>query len=133
MNKSKLFYSTKTRELIANAYASQILSDVWEKLSEGFECKTIAEFYKECSNKELIEVTNWTHYVFGKNICDLVDKAIDEAILTEETEIANVRWIFISEAFSSPGDFHAVLVLDDPDHKEKNLIHERNKKMAHYL
>lgn len=124
MKEAKLIFSTKTREFIANAYASQIKLDVWEKISEGFECKTIAEFYKECSSEELLEVTKRTHSVYGKKFCDLVDQAIDDAITQEETDMGNVSWILIHESFASPGTLWATLILDDPYQKEKRRIYK---------
>jgi len=131
MEKAKLFFSTKTREFIANAYASHIKWDVWEKISEGFECKTIAEFYKECSTEELLEITKWTHTIYGKEICDLVDQAIDDAIAQEETDLGNVNWILIHESYASPGTLWATLTLDDPYQKEKRRIYKMRKNSIH--
>jgi hypothetical protein len=132
MENAKLFYSTKPREFVANAYASQIKSDVWEKIMEGFECKTIAEFYKECSSDEISEVTEWTYGVFGKTLCDLVDNAIDSALVEEDTDMSNVNWIVIHEAHSTPGTFWATLILDDPDHKRKKLLLEMRRNSIYY-
>lgn len=131
MGNAKLFYSTKPREFVADAYASQIKSDVWEKLSKGFECKTIAEFYKECSPEELEEVTQWNHTVFGKALCDEVDQAIDIALSIEETEISNVNWFAIIES-SWSGQLMAVLFLDDPDHKKTKHRREMLKNRIYY-
>lgn len=132
MENAKLFYSTKPREFVANAYASQIKSDVWEKIiEEGFECKSIAEFYKACSPEELEEVTQWNHTVFGKALCDEVDQAIDIALSVAETEISNVSWIVITES-AKYGQFCAELILEDPDHKRTKQRYEILKNSSHY-
>lgn len=129
MKKAKLYYSDKPRELLASAYKSQIYSDIWEKISEGFECKTIAEFYKECSKQELAEVTNWTHTVFGKELCDSVDQAIDLALIEEETEMSNVDWIEIYESICTPEEYTVVLFLEDPEHKQTKIRNAMRKNL----
>ena len=131
MEEEKLFFNTKTREFIANSYASHIKWNVLEKISDGFECKTIAEFYKECSTEELLEITKWTHSVYGKEICDLVDQTIDDAMAEEETDMKNVRWILIHESFASPGTLWATLILDDPYQKEKRRIYKMRRNSFH--
>lgn len=119
MQKTKFYYSKKPRVIQANAYAAQIMSDVWEKISEGFECKNITDFYAECSEEDLAEVTDWTHTVFGKELCDSVDQAIDRALDDEETGMSNVFRIVISESSKLPVQYLATLILDDSEHKKK--------------
>lgn len=125
------FYRNKPIEFLASAYASQIYSDIWEKISEGFECKTIAEFYKECSSEELSEITIWNHSVFGEELCHSVDYAIDSALAGEKTELSNVAEIEIFELRFGGVDFCVSLRLIDPDHERRKLI-ESMKKNSFY-
>jgi len=99
MQEAKLFYSTQSRLVVANAYASQIMSDVSEKICGGFECRTIAEFYDQCSQEEYEEVTVWNYGVFGKELCDSIDKVIDDALLCENVAISRIFSIRINESF----------------------------------
>jgi len=99
MEEEKQFYSTQSRLVVANAYASQIMSDVSEKISTGCECRTITEFYKQCSQEELDEVTDWNHGVFGKALCDSIDKIIDDALLSAGLAICEISSIRIEETF----------------------------------
>lgn len=88
MQKAKLFYSTKPRLFVANAYAAQIRSDISEKICTGFECISIEDFYEECSQQEFDELTDWNYAVFGEALCNTVDTAIDRALYAEETFIS---------------------------------------------
>lgn len=112
--------------------STSTLNGIEPKLVGGFECKNIAEFYKECSPQELADVTNWTHGVFGKTLCDLVDNAIDSALVEEDTDMSNINWIVIHETLSTPGTFWATLILDDPDHKRKKLLLEMRQNSIYY-
>lgn len=125
------FYRNKSNEFLAKAYASQIYSDIWKKISEGFECKTIKEFYKECSTEELLEVTTWTNTVFGKELCDAVDYAIDYTLAEEDTEISNVAEIEIEEFNFGDLKFWVKLRLIDPEHKKAKFI-ESMKRNSFY-
>ena len=129
---SKEFYSTKPQLVVANAYASQIKSDVWEKISEGFVCRTIAEFYEECSVDEFETVIDWNHFVYGEELCNAIDKAIDYEIELEETEMSNVSHIHIYVSNPVNNRFAANLDLDDPDHKEKKRIREFRERSCIY-
>jgi hypothetical protein len=129
---SKEFYSTKPQLVVANAYASQIKSDVWEKISEGFVCRTIAEFYEECSVDEFETVIDWNHFVYGEELCNAIDKAIDYEIELEETEMSNVCQIKIYVSNPVKKLFAANLDLDDPDHKENKRIREFRERSCIY-
>ena len=132
MEEEKLYYSTKPRLFVANAYAAQIMSDVSEKILTGFECGTIEEFYEECSQEEFDEVTDWNHNVFGEALCNAIDIAIDRALYVEETVMSNVFGIEIHESFRIPGHYWATLCLDDPDHKRQKLIRNMQRKNHYY-
>lgn len=130
---SKEFYSTKPQLFVANAYASQIKSDIWEKISEGFVCRNVAEFYEECSVEEFETVIDWNHFVYGEELCNAIDKAIDYEIELEETEMSNVSQIKIYVSNSVKKNvFAANLDLDDPDHKEKKRIREFRERSCIY-
>lgn len=116
------FYRNKPFEFLAKAYATQIYSDIWEKISEGFECKTIKEFYEECSAEELLEITTWNNSVFGKELCDSVDYAIDYTLIEEHTEISNVAEIEIDLFHFGDLKFWVSFRLIDPEHKRAKLI-----------
>lgn len=131
MQETKNHYSKESREFLAKAYASQIYSDIWRKISEGFECKTIAEFYNECSSEELSEITNWNHSVFGEELCNAVDYAIDVTLTEEKTELSNVAEIEIFELRFGGVDFWVSFRLIDPDHKRRKLI-ESMKRNSFY-
>lgn len=125
------FYRNKPFEFLAKAYASQIFSDISKKISEGFECKTIREFYKECSTEELLEIKTWTNTVFGKEICDAVDYAIDYTLAEEDTVISNVSEIEIEAFHFGDLKFWVTLRLIDPEHKKAKFI-ESMKRNSFY-
>lgn len=132
MQKAKLFYSTKPRLFVANAYAAQIRSDISEKICTGFECISIEDFYEECSQQEFDELTDWNYAVFGEALCNTVDTAIDRALYAEETFISDVFSIEICESFRLPGHFWATFCLDDPEHKRAKLIREMKRNAIYY-
>lgn len=125
------FYRNKPIDFLAKAYVSQIYSDIWEKISEGFECKTIKEFYEECSAEELLEVTTWTNTVFGKELCDAVDYAIDYTLAVEDTEISNVAEIGIEALHFVKLKLLVTLRLIDPEHERAKFI-ESMKRSSFY-
>jgi len=124
--------NTQSSEFKENDYARQLLGDIKDKIGEGFECLTVAGFYETCSDKELLELTEWNHTTFGEELCDLVDEAIDLALKNEETVIENVKYISIHENYSKQGCIYALLELDDPDHKLKKQIYEMLKRLSYY-
>lgn len=124
--------NSQSREFKENDYARQLLGDIKDKIGEGFECLTVAGFYETCSDKELLELTEWNHTTFGEELCDLVDEAIDLALKNEETVIENVRSIFIHENHNKQGCIYALLELDDPDHKLRKEIYEMLQRLSYY-
>lgn len=125
-------YMTQTKKSNENDYARQLLWDIKDKIGDGFECLTVAGFYENCSEEELIELTEWNHTTFGEELCDLVDEAIDLALKNEETVIENVRSIFIHENHNKQGCIYALLELDDPDHKLRKEIYEMLQRLSYY-
>jgi len=132
MTNAKNVYMTRTKKSNENDYARQLLWDIKDKIGDGFECLTVAGFYETCSDKELLELTEWNHTTFGEELCDLVDDAIDLALKNEETDIENVRSISIHEKYSKQGGIYALLELDDPDHKLKKQIYEMLQRLSYY-
>ncbi len=135
MTNAKNVYMTQTKKPNENYYARQLLWDVKDKIDEGFECLNIAGFKETCSDKELLELTEWNHTTFGEELCDLVDEAIDLALKNEETVIENVNSISIHEYYnnySKRRGIYALLELDDPDHKLKKQIYEMLQRLSYY-
>lgn len=127
--------STQSREFKEDDYARQLLWDIKDKIGEGFECLTVAGFYENCTEEEILELKEWNHTTFGQELCDLVDDAIDTALKNEETVIENVRSISIHEYYNNchkPIGIYASLELDDPDHKLKKQIYEMLQRLSYY-